>query len=477
MHAVFHVPAPLAALLFLAPAIAGAHGCTAQSAESSQASVCLLQTATNFAVGRENISLDSGVHEEALHGSELSVAGVAANALAPELVREAQGLVTAPTNLLSGHFFAEADMRSSAAYLHEWLWHDLFKTRMIVEETDRLFAAASASEWLVLLSTTIILMLVEVFVMRGLGGTFMRNMAILAFWLSIGVAYNIYFIARYGWNDGIEWTTGYILEWMLSMDNLFVFHLIFQVYQTPPGMQNKALFVGVTGAVILKLLFFVIIGLLVHLMSWVRFFFGALLIYSGIEAIRSEDEDHDPSDSFFVWLVKLTLGDRLWEHYDLEGNSIFMKSPQDGRWSATLLFMVIMCLELTDVIFAVDSVSAKVGQIPNMYIAYSSSVLAIFSLRAMFFVINDLVAIFEHLKYGICLILVFIGFELIGSEWIDLPPMTVCIVIVSVFLLSILSSIPKAGSQMIAKEDEECLSGDSNTKASAEEDASTEASS
>merc|ERR1719261_1769194 len=113
-------------------------------------------------------------------------------------------------------------------------------------------------------------------------------------------------------------------------------------------------------------------------------------------------------------MMKTVLANRLVEKYDLEENRMFVE--EDGEWKATLLVFVILCLEVTDILFAVDSVSAKVAQIPDYYIAYSSSVIAIFGLRAMFFIIQDLVDCFDMLKYGLCFILVFIGIELLASD-------------------------------------------------------------
>jgi len=120
-----------------------------------------------------------------------------------------------------------------------------------------------------------------------------------------------------------------------------------------------------------------------------------------------------------------------------------LRPRDDGSLRATLLVPVIFCLEITDVFFAVDSVSAKVAQIPNYYIAYSSSVIAIFGLRAMFFVIQDLVDYFDLVKYGLCLILVFIGIELMIADFVKLPSHAVCVVIISVFLVCIAGSMAR----------------------------------
>jgi len=273
----------------------------------------------------------------------------------------------------------------------------------------------------------------------GMGST-TGNLLVLGFWILMGIAFNVVVWARQGREAAVQWCSGYILEWLLSMDNLFVFHLIFKTYATPRALLHKALFLGIVGAVLFRMLFFVAMTSLLHLLSWVRFVFGLLLIYSGIQAARGEDDDGDVSDTWAVRLFKSCLGSRLADSYDLQGQNLFVRG-EDGRLKATLLVLVIACLEITDVLFAIDSVSAKVAQIPDYYIAYSSSVIAIFGLRAMFFIIQDVVDMFDLLKYGLCFILVFIGIELMISDWVQLPAHVVCVVIVSVFTIGIAGSV------------------------------------
>merc|ERR1719401_43082 len=118
-------------------------------------------------------------------------------------------------------------------------------------------------------------------------------MAVLAFWICVGFAYNGIIGYRRGWNDGVMWCSGYFLEWLLSMDNLFVFHLIFQTYATPRKLLHRALFLGIFGAVVFRLCFFSAMSSLLHVVHWIRFVFGALLIYSGIQAARGDDGDID----------------------------------------------------------------------------------------------------------------------------------------------------------------------------------------
>merc|ERR1719471_316333 len=134
------------------------------------------------------------------------------------------------------------------------------------------------------------------------------------------------------------------------------------------------------------------------------------------------------------------LGSRLHYDYAKHGAHAFMYGA-DGKLQVTLLFLVIVSLECTDVLFALDSVSAKVAQIPNQYLAFSSSVLAMYGLRAMFFIVRDLVAMFELLQYGICLILVFIGVQLMMADYINLGAATSCMLILSVFVVCVSGSV------------------------------------
>lgn len=326
-----------------------------------------------------------------------------------------------------------------------------------VKAHNSLFSSASGSEWIVLMVTVTVLLLFDMFVLRRLPDTFWNHVGVLMFWILTGVGYNAYYWVRYGASDGLSFATGYFLEWLLSMDNLFVFHLIFRFYKTPAPLLHKALFFGIFGAVAFRILFFMALGSLLNVVHWIRFVFGAFLIYSGVQALYDEEDDEDASETYMVSMLRSCLGSRLKEDYDEQNHQLFVW--EDGKLKATLLVMVIACLEVTDILFAVDSVSAKVAQIPNQYTAYSSSVMAIFGLRAMFFIIKDLVDYFSLLKYGLCIILAFIGLELMASDWVHLSSCTVCLVIVAVFATSMMGSVVKA---RIDKRKEELEKSDDN---------------
>jgi len=298
------------------------------------------------------------------------------------------------------------------------------------------------TEWLVLLAVTAILLVTDFLVVQPLvkGAGFSRHIVALLFWVIVAVLYNLGVAATMGQEAAWMWCAGYLLEWLLSLDNLFVFHLIFKVYNTPKVLLHKALFIGVLGTAIFRMCFFSVLATLLHLVRWVRFIFGAFLIYSGVKAAFEDDEeDPDVKNTFVVRLLTRLLGDKLLTEYDLKGLRLFVRD-ESGQWRATLLVPVIVCLEVTDIVFAIDSVSAKVAQIPDYYMAYSSSVLAIWGLRSMFFILRDLVDYFDKLKYGLCFILMFIGVELLAADYVNLPPQVVCTVITLVFMISIAAS-------------------------------------
>lgn len=331
-----------------------------------------------------------------------------------------------------------------------WAWrHDVFTSpRERLESTyegtgfSGFFRSADFDEWTMLLIAVIALVMFDGICLKNLDHTNTRtNLAVLAFWLAAAAVYNGVVWARMGVEPGLAWCSGYFLEWLLSMDNIFVFHLIFRVYKTPAKLLHKSLFWGIIGAVVFRALFFMTLSTLLHMVHWFRFVFGVLLIYSGVAAAREEEEDDDPTQSWPVVALRACLGSRIDDSYDEETSGLFVW--KDGQFRATLLVPVIMCLEVTDILFAVDSVSAKVAQIPDPYICYSSSVLAMFGLRAMFFVMRDLVEYFDLLKYGLCFVLVFIGIELMIADYVKLPAHVVLIVIVAVFGVCIAASAAK----------------------------------
>merc|ERR1719217_932271 len=270
-----------------------------------------------------------------------------------------------------------------------------------------------------------------------------------------------------GQSQAFAWGSGYLLEWMLSFDNIFVFHLIFQVYSTPDELKHKPLFWGICGAVFFRLIFLFIGEWMMHSMMFAHLLFGGFLIYTGIKSVTADEEDEDPSKNWLVQFMSRRMA--FVPYYDSKGH-FFVKVPVDAssqpllgaaarsagsssdepeqgygsvdfaavrsahpgvttQTRATMLTLVVICLEISDILFAVDSVSAIVAAVPDLYLAYTSAVFAMLGLRAMFFIVDELVQLFQFLKYGVAAILVFIGIKLILGKLVHIPPGIVCIIL------------------------------------------------
>jgi len=306
------------------------------------------------------------------------------------------------------------------------------------------FAAADGLEWTVLAVTAIVLCLFDYFVIQPiLPSTPGWHLIAVLFWLLIALAFTVYVWCYRDGAQGFSWLTGYFLEWILSIENLFVFTLVFEAYKTPQNQMHKAVFIGILGAAAMRLAFYLLLNSLLQLFMWFKYVVGAFLVWSGIEMGRSgDDDDYDITETKLVKGFKWMLGDRLREAYDPNGPSVFMWSDS-GHLQVTVLFLVIFCNEIIDIVFAVDSVSAKLTQIPSEYISFSSTIVAMFGLRAGFFIIHDLVEMFETLKYGLCFILIFVGWDLLLHRWIHIPVVGVCFVILGIFAFSIVVSLCK----------------------------------
>jgi tellurite resistance protein TerC len=313
--------------------------------------------------------------------------------------------------------------------------------------------------------------------------TVSRAVVYTLFWMLMACCFAGWVYHTRGESQAYMWMTGYLLEWMLSFDNLFVFHMIFSVYGTPSYLKHRPLYLGIIGAVVFRLIFIFAGEFLMHSFRFMQFFFGAFLVYTGVKTIATdEDDEDDPSQNPMVlWLQKhfsfvnaydskgcffvdvavkdngevvmpedetaATENTPLVEEAVDEDKRVmvadFQRHFQNLGWTgrkesrATMLFLVVICLELSDVLFAVDSVSAIVSAVNDLFLAYTSTVFAMLGLRAMFFIIDVLVKLFSLLKYGVGIVLAFVGFKLIVSHWYHIPP----VVVVSVLLCSLLGSM------------------------------------
>jgi len=295
-------------------------------------------------------------------------------------------------------------------------------------------------DWSYFFVCAVVLFCVDFFILHRVRRTVWAHAGLGVFWWVVAAVYAVSVAVMDSRTAAKQWVIGYLLEWMLSLDNLLVFHVVFKVYRTPVALQPKALLAGIFGAVVFRFVFFLGLSRLMEAFTVVRVFFGACLIVSGVKVVRGDDDDFDPETSPSVRWLSYFLSGRLDSSYDAAG-SFLRYDAKEGRNKLTLLAFVVVVVELTDILFACDSVSAKAGQFSNVYLNLSSSVIAMFGLRSAFFVVKDLIDAFVLLEYGLCTVLVFVGLELCVSPWVDIPPQIGVMVIIAVFVTCIVGSL------------------------------------
>lgn len=233
--------------------------------------------------------------------------------------------------------------------------------------------------------------------------------------LAVGVGFAGYVYARMGTDASLRYLTAYVVEESLSVDNLFVFLVLFTYFGLSEGRQQRVLFWGIVGAVIMRGVFIGAGEALLHRFHWMMYVFGAFLMYTGGKLLFRGEEENKPEDNPALKLARRYIrttseyhGDHFW----------VMK---DGKRFATPLFLVLIVIELTDVIFAVDSVPAVLAISHDTYVVYASNIMAILGLRALYFVLAGMMGRFHYLGTGLALILLFIGLKMVTARFFHLP--------------------------------------------------------
>lgn len=235
---------------------------------------------------------------------------------------------------------------------------------------------------------------------------------------------------------GFEFLTGYIIELSLSVDNLFVFLLIFSYFKVPGRFQHRVLFWGVMGALIMRLTMIFIGAALIERFHWIIYIFGAFLVYTGIKMFSHEDTDMQPDQNPVVRLVTRFLP--ITHHY--EEQKFFTRI--NGKLTGTLLLLVLIVVEVTDLVFAVDSIPAIFAITRDTFIVYTSNVFAILGLRSMYFLLAGVVEKFRYLRTGLAIVLTFIGLKmLLGAVSIHIPIQLSLVFVALVLVGSVVASL------------------------------------
>jgi tellurite resistance protein TerC len=251
-----------------------------------------------------------------------------------------------------------------------------------------------------------------------------------AFWVALSLCFNYFVYHTMGHEAGVQWLTGYLIEKALSVDNLFVFLLIFTYFKVPPEYQHRILFWGVLGALILRAIFILAGAALLAKFHFLLYVLGAFLVYTGVRMglSSSNEPEIDPEGNPIVRF----LGRHFPISRQLDGGKFF--TQRDGVRFATPLLVVLVLIETTDVVFAADSIPAILAISRDTFIVYTSNVFALLGLRALYFALASLMKLFHYLHYGLALILIFIGAKLLLEDIYPFP-MPVALGAVGVLLL------------------------------------------
>jgi tellurite resistance protein TerC len=234
---------------------------------------------------------------------------------------------------------------------------------------------------------------------------------------------------------GVEFFTAYLVEKSLSVDNIFVFLLIFQAFKIPPKSQHRVLYFGIAGALVLRAVF-VLAGItLLQAFHPIMYFFGAILLFTGLKMLFPRKRALRPENNWMVRIARRMIP----VVHDYEGQQFLVR--KSGRWKATPLFLALVAVEAMDIIFAVDSVPAVLAITRDTFIVYSSNVFAILGLRALYFALADILPRFRFLHQGLAAIIIFVGTKMILSEHFPISAVTSLIVIAVVLGVTIAASL------------------------------------
>ena len=254
-------------------------------------------------------------------------------------------------------------------------------------------------------------------------------------WVTLAMCFNGLIYYWQGEVKALEFFTGYVIEKALSVDNIFVFVLIFSYFKIPAIHQHKILFWGIIGALIMRAAFIFAGVALLEKFHWTIYVFGAILIYTGYKMLTQKEIIIEPEKNPLIKLFRRVMP----VTNELHSSKFFVK--QDGKWFATPLFLVLLLIETTDLIFAADSIPAILAITQDHFIVYTSNVFAILGLRSLYFALARMIDKFRYLSKGLALILIFVGLKMLLVDFYKLPIQIALLVIVIILALSIATSL------------------------------------
>ncbi|MDZ7363762.1 MAG: TerC family protein [candidate division KSB1 bacterium] len=256
-----------------------------------------------------------------------------------------------------------------------------------------------------------------------------------AVWIALALAFNVGVYFWRGSETALEFLTGYLLEKALSVDNIFVFIMIFAYFRVPALYQHKVLFWGILGALVMRAIFIAAGVTLLQHFHWVIYIFGAFLILTGIKLAMQQDKEVHPEKNPVLRLFRRLMP--VMKHY--KGDKFLIK--RRGRRYATPLLLVLVMVETTDLVFALDSIPAILAITMDPFIVYTSNVFAILGLRALYFALAGIMQMFHYLSYGLAAILVFVGVKMMMMDFYKLPIAISLGVVAGILTISVIASL------------------------------------
>lgn len=290
--------------------------------------------------------------------------------------------------------------------------------------------------WLVFSAGILILLMVDLSLFGKNPHKISKKSALIesGIWICIALIFNLWFGITYGQELGLEFLTGYLVEKSLSVDNLFIILLIFSAFKIPEIYQHRVLFYGVLGAIVLRAFFIILGAQLLHMFHWILYIFGGILVVTAVKFIRESDDTVEVKENWSVKLIKKIIPTTT----TFDGNNFFL--IENGVRKATPLFLALIVIEVTDLIFAVDSIPAVFAVTQDAFVAFASNIFAILGLRALYFVLADWVGKLKYLKPGLAAILGFIGVKMLIVDFFKIPSWISLLVIFSILFTAALSS-------------------------------------
>jgi tellurite resistance protein TerC len=294
--------------------------------------------------------------------------------------------------------------------------------------------ATPISHWIGFHLFVFVLLGMELLYARRQGAAKTHSTAVAAtiLWIAAALAFAIFVFHAQGSQSTTQYLAGYAIEESLSIDNLFVFLILFRVFNIEPSRQPKVLFWGVAGAIVMRGAFIAAgLGLLARF-EWISYLFAAILLIAAIRLVLPSAQTIETTPGWIKWLARV-------HPVSLRQDKFFVR--EDGRRMITVLFLALVAIELTDVVFALDSIPAVLSITHNPFLAYTSNIMAVMGLRSLYFLLAHLLTKLRFLHYGLATVLAFAALKMLSAHWLDIGPLTSLATVVVILGITIVLSL------------------------------------